>query len=100
MGTKDLCKQTDLSHNLILLSEEASEVIQVVAKILRFGEFSEYEGQTNQERLFKEINDFIAIVQLLEETYGPISNEVLIQEKKDKVSMYKDFSKWEGLLEI
>lgn len=103
MKTKNLCTQTDLSYNLILLSEEASEVIQAVAKILRFGEMSvsPSENQANIFLLIKEINDFVAVVELLQDHYEvPIINREQIQEKKDKVNMYKDFSKWEGLLEI
>ena len=97
-----LCKQTDLSYNLNLLSEEASEVIQAVSKIIRFGEMSvsPYENRANIFLLIKEINDFMAVVELLQEHYGvPILCKDQIDKKKAKIAEYKIYSQNEGLLE-
>ena len=97
-----LCKQTDLSYNLNLLSEEASEVIQAVSKITRFGEMSisPYENRANIFLLIKEINDFMAVVELLQEHYGvPILCKDQIDKKKAKIKEYKIYSQNEGLLE-
>ena len=78
-----LCKQTDLSYNLNLLSEEASEVIQAISKIIRFGEMSvsPYDHQANIFLLIKEINDFMAVVELLKEHYGV---SILCKDQIDK----------------
>ena len=98
-----LCKQTDLSYNLNLLSEEASEVIQAVSKIIRFGEMSVSPYDNNQANIFlliKEINDFMAVVELLQEHYGvPILCKDKIDKKKAKIAEYKIYSQNEGLLE-
>ena len=98
-----LCKQTDLSYNLNLLSEEASEVIQAVSKIIRFGEMSVSPYDNNQSNIFlliKEINDFMAVVELLQEHYGvPILCKEQIDKKKAKIAEYKIYSQNEGLLE-
>ena len=98
-----LCKQTDLSYNLNLLSEEASEVIQAVSKIIRFGEMSVSPYDNNQANIFlliKEINDFMAVVELLQEHYGvPILCKEQIDKKKAKIAEYKIYSQNEGLLE-
>ena len=98
-----LCKQTDLSYNLNLLSEEASEVIQAVSKIIRFGEMSVSPYDNNQANIFlliKEINDFMAVVELLQEHYGvPILCKDQIDKKKAKIAEYKIYSQKEGLLE-
>lgn len=102
MTTKNLCTQTDLSYNLVLLSEEASEVIQAAAKILRFGEMSvsPSENQANIFLLIKEINDFMAVVELLQEHYGiSILCKDQIDKKKEKIAEYKIYSQNEGLLD-
>jgi NTP pyrophosphatase (non-canonical NTP hydrolase) len=83
-----------------LLSEEAGEVIQAVAKINRFGLMSSYAGETNEESLFKEINDIFAVVEMLEESFGvKIRDDFKIQEKKDKINKFKLESKSLGFLE-
>lgn len=101
MLNNKLSKQTELSYNLGLLSEEAGEVIQAVAKINRFGLMSSYyTGETNEEVLFKEINDIFAVVEMLEESFGvKIRDDFRIQEKKNKVNKFKLESKSLGFLE-
>lgn len=100
MLNNKLSKQTELSYNLCLLSEEAGEVIQAVAKINRFGLMSSYTGETNEEALFKEINDIFAVVEMLEESFGvKIRDDFKIQEKKNKVNKFKLESRSLGFLE-
>lgn len=52
------------------LQEEAAEVIQAVSKINRFGEQGKHPDrtQTNKEELIGELEDFLAILAVLEQT--------------------------------
>ena len=56
-------------HLLVCLSEEATEVSQIVDKALRFG--LDYRnvlnptGPTNRERLIEELNDLQAVINML-----------------------------------
>lgn len=51
------------------LQEEAAEVIQAVSKINRFGEQNKHPDRTttNKQELIQELEDFLAIVAVLEE---------------------------------
>lgn len=51
------------------LQEEAAEVIQAVSKINRFGEQGKHPDrtQTNKQELVQELEDFLAILAVLEE---------------------------------
>lgn len=80
------------------LSEEAKEVGLVCSKIMRFGLDSNNNGQlpeTNQEQLFRELNDFLATIELLNEqchlNFKP--DQVAIAAKKEKVLKHKEISK-------
>jgi NTP pyrophosphatase (non-canonical NTP hydrolase) len=52
------------------LQEEAAEVIQAVSKINRFGEQSNHPDRTttNKQELIAELEDFLAILAVLEQT--------------------------------
>lgn len=52
------------------LQEEAAEVIQAVSKINRFGETNKHPDRTttNKQELVGEIEDFLAILAVLEQT--------------------------------
>jgi NTP pyrophosphatase (non-canonical NTP hydrolase) len=52
------------------LQEEAAEVIQAVSKINRFGEQSHHPDRTttNKQELIGELEDFLAILAVLEQT--------------------------------
>ena len=52
------------------LQEEAAEVIQAVSKINRFGEQNKHPNRatTNKQELIQELEDFLAIVAVLEQT--------------------------------
>ena len=51
------------------LQEEAAEVIQAVSKINRFGETNKHPDRTttNKEELVQELEDFLAILAVLEQ---------------------------------
>lgn len=52
------------------LQEEAAEVIQAVSKINRFGESGKHPDRTttNKQELVGELEDFLAILAVLEQT--------------------------------
>jgi NTP pyrophosphatase (non-canonical NTP hydrolase) len=52
------------------LQEEAAEVIQAVSKINRFGEQNRHPDRstTNKQELIAELEDFLAILGVLEQT--------------------------------
>lgn len=52
------------------LQEEAAEVIQAVSKINRFGEQNRHPERqtTNKQELIQELEDFLAILAVLEQT--------------------------------
>lgn len=51
------------------LQEEAAEVIQAVSKINRFGETNKHPDRTttNKQELIQELEDFLAILAVLEQ---------------------------------
>lgn len=59
-------------YYLLKLSEEAAEVSQMVSKTMQFGldEIFTPIGKTNQARLKDEINDFLAVIEVLNEKFG------------------------------
>jgi NTP pyrophosphatase (non-canonical NTP hydrolase) len=54
-----------INELLVILSEECAEVQQAASKCIRFGMDSEYNGQTNRQRLESELGDFLAMVKLI-----------------------------------
>jgi hypothetical protein len=70
-------KLNDPTLNLIILSEECSEVIQEVSKVLRFGLNSKHPrgGPDNRSKLETECGHTLALINLL------ISNGVISEEK-------------------
>lgn len=96
----NISKQNPLTYNLGLLTEECGEVVQVINKIRRFGLISNWDGETNKQKLFNEINDILAVVELLEQNFNiEIRDESRIQEKKDKIAKFMVCSEQEGFLE-
>lgn len=57
----------DVNQNLDILQEECAEVIQIIAKIKRFGLSDHHpkEGKTNQECLEQELGDVLAMVDII-----------------------------------
>lgn len=81
-----------IEHLLVILGEEASEVTKEAAKCLRFGADNHYEGKTNRERLSEEINDFLAVVEMLRES------DLLSDKYWDMDAMDRKQAKVESLL--
>lgn len=96
-------KMTRTGLLLEQLSEEASEVIQRVSKIQRFGLHEIQPGQdlTNAQRLEYELNDLYAVADLLSKENDVISQSVdedAITAKQKKVEKYLDYSRELGIL--
>jgi len=93
---------TKQEHLLVMLAEECAEVSQRATKALRFG-LTDIKGSepnqpyTNQERLFMEINDLLAVLDLLFEDIE-YSSEVMKNYKKEKIIKYLKLSEELGLL--
>jgi NTP pyrophosphatase (non-canonical NTP hydrolase) len=87
----------DQVERLIILSEECSEVIQIVNKILRFGTESRHpihDTGTNSERLHEEIRDVLVAVLLMIENGDIIAKKIdwgKQYEKRLKMSAYMNF---------
>lgn len=88
---------------LLKLSEECNEVGQMASKNMHFGTEETQTGgvQTNRERLHAEINDLLAIIELLNEEEGfdftPDPDKIAF--KKEKVNFYREYSRSLGLVE-
>jgi hypothetical protein len=87
------------------LSEEAGETSQAVGKIARFGEDNvdpaNPDQGTNIDRCIREINDQLAVLELLEETgidTSRIGNRQDIEEKKARLRSYMQKSVGYGTL--
>lgn len=93
MGYKD--------YILSCIGEECGEIQQVVGKTFRFGldDINPKTGASNEEELFKEIHDLIAVYEMFlnskDSVFGDsfqISRK-MINEKKSKVLKYMEYSK-------
>ena len=79
---------------LVVLAEEAAEVIQRVCKALRFGVAEIQPGQklSNGERIFEEVADFIAVFNMLTDEniipYDDYVMKLLKDLKREKVERY------------
>lgn len=92
MRSNPIEKNNPLSEEQYLvtcLAEECAEVAERAAKVLRFGRYDVEEGQelTNEQRLAQELNDLLAVVELLDAECGLRldRSEHLVAKKKDKV---------------
>lgn len=89
-------------HLLTCLSEECAEVAQRTSKALRFGlaETQPAHILTNAQRIVIELNDLLAVVEMLiEEGALPlIGDREAIAGKKAKVEKYLLYSKEQGTL--
>ena len=83
-------------HLLVCLSEECVEVAKEVSKALRFGACEIMLGQplTNAERIAKEFQEVLAIVEMLEER-GVLQRPTdihAIARKKKRVEEYMQYA--------
>jgi hypothetical protein len=107
---------TRQEHLLIILGEECSELHQELCKALRFGVYEQRDLPTdNSERIFKEFNDLMAMVEMVNGSAVLTSfedasvtlgerglmyrDEALIRAKKEKVEKYLLYSKECGTLD-
>jgi len=90
-----------LEHIVTCISEECAEISQIASKSLRFGLNDTYEEKSNIERLNEEINDPIAVIELLSEECDVVIkvNDRHIEEKKAKVLRYMRYPRERGTLE-
>jgi hypothetical protein len=87
---------------LTTLMEEAAEVQKVASKCIRFGldNIKPGKSKSNFEKLEVEINDFYALVEMLEQHVGAatIYSEHLIIKKTKKVGKFMELSRELGTL--
>jgi len=79
---------------MLILQEEAAEVIQAVSKCMRFGPDQIKPGKnvTNLSMLEEEIGDLLAMVELLTDMNIGVTVEGLQQAKKNKFEKLKLWS--------
>ncbi len=87
---------------LTCLAEEAVEVAQRATKALRFGcdEVQPGQGLSNTRRIRQELNDLIAVAEMLEEAgvlVLPLEVDA-IDRKKAKVAAFMEYSRSCGAL--
>lgn len=91
----------EVNHLLFCLAEEAGEVVQAACKAGRFGLDDCYDnGVNNIDKLSQEINDLLAIVELLEDRgvyFKDFAEVAPIQAKKEKVKTYMKYALHEGV---
>lgn len=91
-----------LQYLLTKLAEEASEVAQIVLKTQQFGldEICPNLPYSNKERCHQEINDFLAIIAILNDefdfNYDPDRDQ--ISAKISKINKYYQYSKDLGMI--
>jgi NTP pyrophosphatase (non-canonical NTP hydrolase) len=91
-------------HLLTILSEECAEVAKEVSKANRFGLDDHQPGQpeteTNRKKLTEELNDLVAIADMLfDEGYIDDFLDIdKMESKKKKVEKYLKYSKEKGTL--
>lgn len=92
-----------LEYLLSKLAEEAAEVAQMALKCQQFGLDEVYKKQTepltNKERLWGELDDVCAIIELLnaEFNFNFVGDRRAVELKKIKVGIWAEYSKSLGL---
>jgi NTP pyrophosphatase (non-canonical NTP hydrolase) len=79
-----------MNSTLVIMQEECAEVIQAISKIHRFGLYDVYEGQSNLDRLIRELGDLRCMINMfLDENQIDLD---VVEEyerlKKDKLLVY------------
>lgn len=95
---------TETEHLLTCLMEECAEVAQRASKALRFGlsEIQPEQSLTNAQRLVAEINDLVAVVDMLHEReliVDTLSREC-VEEKKQKILRFMEYARECGTLGV
>lgn len=94
-----------IEHLLTCVSEEAGEVTQAACKAGRFGltDHPPGGGLQNADYMVRELNDLLAIFEMLQEEGVPlkgIGDRQAIFEKKAKVRAFMLYSEERGTLEV
>lgn len=91
-----------LQHLLIKLAEEGAEVAQIALKTSQFGPDEIMPGQplSNFQRCHQELDDLMAMVEMLNDKYGfgYTPNRERMDAKKVKVQKYLGYSIHLGLV--
>lgn len=95
----------NLQYLLMKLDEECKEVGICSSKIMQFGLNSDNNGENvlnNKESLFLELNDVLAVIQLLNEEcqLGFTPDQDAIERKKLKLKKFRTISKNMGLVDM
>ena len=82
---------------LLILAEEASEVIKEVSKIMRFGpdQCKPGSNETNIQALEQELGDLQAMIELLLDNNIGVTTAGLDEAKKKK---FKKLKRWSNLI--
>src|ERR1041385_7734897 len=87
---------------MICLAEEAAEVAQAAAKILRFGIDDRYPMGSAKDRLILELNDLVAVIEELGQC-GVLPptwiRKEFIEMKQEKLRAMMNHSRANGMLE-
>lgn len=87
-------------HAFLKLGEECNEVAMLCSKIMQFGLDSEYEGQTNRERLTAELNDIMGCLLNLrvETNFDFVEDREAVWKKFEKMRHFRDISERIGFV--
>ena len=95
---------TRLQLLLTKMSEEGCEVGQIGLKTAQFGVNEMCPGQpfTNSERCHQEIDDLMAMVEMLNDEFGfgYVPDRERIEAKKAKVNKFAAYSESLGMVEV
>ena len=84
------------------LSEECAEAIQACSKIIRFGIDSDFTGISNRDQLTKELNDIMAVIELLRikgvYDYSASDNKEEIELAINKIEKFNRLSEYSGFI--
>lgn len=81
---------TPLQFYLKKLAEEAGEVAHDALKAMEFGLDSEYGGETNRERINRELNDLMQVVEVLNDRFD-LWYGINPQQRVSKIQKLKRF---------
>lgn len=76
---------------LLITQEECAEVTQAISKVFRFGFDSEYNGQTNHQRLTEEVGDLLCMIDLMIET-NLLNKDAVVNASSQKRNKLQEWS--------
>lgn len=83
-------RKSEFDYNLVKLSEECGELIQIASKSLIFGVDSKNPntGEANRDLLKVEIGDVLASIQLINSALGFEFDQEYLEQRKEKLHRY------------